>query len=203
MPKFERIKFKPIPVRDLLLELKNLSELMVDLAYSAALFNDAELAEDVLALENRIDTLEYLLEMEMMIAAQGNPKDAETLIGVAKVAEATDKISDAAADIAAIVTRKIGVHPIVGAVFEKVEKRVSKILVQKNSPLVDMQIEMLDLQAKAGIDIIAVRRNKTWIIDPKKWGHLMAGDILIIRGPSSRIKDFKVMAEGRNGGTLV
>ena len=31
---FEKIVYKPIPVRKLLLEMKNLSELMIDLAYS-------------------------------------------------------------------------------------------------------------------------------------------------------------------------
>src|SRR3972149_911192 len=108
MPHFERIEYKPIPVRQLLLEMKNLSELMIDLAYSAALFNDKELAEVVLDLEGRVDTLAYLLDMEIMVAAR-DPKDAEALIGVSTVAAATDKISDAAADIAAIVTRnKIG-----------------------------------------------------------------------------------------------
>ncbi|MCK4482707.1 potassium channel protein, partial [Candidatus Bathyarchaeota archaeon] len=66
----EKIEYKPVSVRELFLEMKNLSELMIDLAYSAALFNDKELAEDVLELENRVDTLTYLLEMEIMIAAR-------------------------------------------------------------------------------------------------------------------------------------
>ena len=101
MPQFEKIEYKPIPVSDLLVEMKNLSELMIDLAYSAALFNDKELAEDVIELESRIDTLAYLLDMEIMIAAR-DAKDAETLIGVSTVAAASDKISDAAADIAAM-----------------------------------------------------------------------------------------------------
>ncbi len=56
LPKFEKIVYKPIPVRELLLEMKNLSELMIDLAYSAALYNDKDLAEDVLALERRVDS---------------------------------------------------------------------------------------------------------------------------------------------------
>ena len=108
---FEKIVYKPIPVRELLLEMKNLSELMIDLAYSAALYNDKDLAEDVLELENRVDSLSYLLDMEIMVAAR-DPKDAEALIGVSIVAASTDKISDAAADIAAIVTRNIGIHPV-------------------------------------------------------------------------------------------
>ncbi len=135
MRKFEKIVYKPIPVRELLLEMKNLSELMIDLAYSAALYNDKDLAEDVLALESRVDYLSYLLDMEIMVAAR-DAKDAETLIGVSIVAASTDKISDAAADIAAIVTRNIGIHPIVGEIFEKVEERLMKATVKPNSEII-------------------------------------------------------------------
>src|SRR4030066_800195 len=159
MPHLEKIEYKPSPVRELLLEMKNLSELMIDLAYSAALFNDKELAEDILELEARVDTLAYLLDMEIMVAAR-DAKDAEALIGVSIVAAATDKISDAAADIAAIVTQNIGVHPIVGAIFEKVEERLMKATVKEDSPLSGKRVGKLDLAARMGVDIIAIRRNK-------------------------------------------
>jgi uncharacterized protein with PhoU and TrkA domain len=197
MPRFERIEYKPIPVRELLVEMKNLSELMIDLAYSAALFNDKELAEDVLTLERRIDYLAYLLEMEIMVAARGDPKDAEALIGVSTVAAATNKISDAAADIAAIVTRNIGVHPIVGAIFEKVEERLMKATVKEDSPLSGKQVGKLDLAARMGIDIIAIRRNKDWIINPKDTERLLPWDTLITRGAPLGTKEFKELAEGR------
>ncbi len=197
MPHFERIKYKPIPVRELLAEMKNLSELMIDLAYSAALFNDKELAEDVLTLENHIDNLAYLLEMEIMVAARGDPRDAEALIGVSMVAAATNKISDAAADIAAIVTRDIGVHPIVGAIFEKVEERLMKATVKEGSTISGKRIGKLELAARMGIDIIAIRRNKDWIINPKDTERVLSGDILITRGAPIGIKEFKDLAEGR------
>lgn len=196
MPHFEKIEYKPIPVRELLLEMKNLSELMIDLAYSAALFNDKELAEEVLELESRVDTLAYLLDMEIMIAARDS-RDAEALIGVSTVAAATDKISDAAADIAAIVTRNIGVHPIVGAIFEKVEERLTKAIVKENSVIAGKQIRELDLAARMGVDIIAIRRNKDWIINPAKTERVFRGDTLITRGAPAGIKEFKDLAEGR------
>ncbi len=47
MPYLERIEYKPISVRELFLEMKNLSHLMIDLAYSSLLLNSKELAEDV------------------------------------------------------------------------------------------------------------------------------------------------------------
>ena len=195
MPHFEKIEYKPIPVRDLLLEMKNLSELMIDLAYSAALFNDKELAEDIPELEARVDTLAYLLDMEIMVAVR-DAKDAESLIGVSIVAAATDKISDAAADIAAIVTRNIGVHPIVSKIFEKAEKQLTKATVKEGSPIDGKQIGRLDLAARMGVDIIAIRRNKEWIIDPKDSDRVFRGDVLITRGAPQGVKDFKELAEG-------
>jgi uncharacterized protein with PhoU and TrkA domain len=196
MPQFEKIEYKPIPVSDLLVEMKNLSELMIDLAYSAALFNDKELAEDVMELESRIDTLAYLLDMEIMIAAR-DAEDAETLIGVSTVAAAADKISDAAADIAAIVTRNIGIHPIIGEIFEKVEERLMKATVKEGSVITRKRIGDLDLAARMGVDIIAIRRNKDWILDPEDTERIFLGDILITRGAPVGIKEFKDLAEGR------
>ena len=196
MPQFEKIKYKPIPVSDLLVEMKNLSELMIDLAYSAALFNDKELAEDVIELESRIDTLAYLLDMEIMIAAR-DAEDAETLIGVSTVAAAADKISDAAADIAAIVTRNIGIHPIIGEIFEKVEERLMKATVKEGSVIIGQRIDDLDLAARMGVDIIAIRRNKDWILDPDENARVFLGDILITRGAPTGIKEFKDIAEGK------
>ncbi len=197
MPKFEKIAYKPIPVRDLLSEMKNLSELMIDLAYSAALFNDKELADVVLDLEQRIDTLAYLLDIDIMVAARGDPRDAEALIGVSTVAAATDKISDAAADIAGIVTHGIGVHPIVSSVFEKVEERLVKAAVKQDSAIVGNRIGKLDLAARMGVDIIAIHRAKEWIINPKKTEKIVAGDILITRGAPLGIKAFKDLTEGQ------
>jgi uncharacterized protein with PhoU and TrkA domain len=197
MPALERVKYKPVPVRDLFLEMKNLSELMIDLAYSAALFNDRELAEDIFELENRVDTLDYLLEMTIMIAAR-DAHDAEALAGVSAVASAADKISDAAADIAAIVTQNIGVHPIVSQVFEKVEERLMQAKVSVDSSLVGKRVGELDLAARMGVDIIALRRDKDWIINPQKTEYVRGGDVLIVRGVHSGIKEFKEMAEQKS-----
>ncbi len=195
MPHFDKIEYKPIPVRNLLLEMKNLSELMIDLAYSSALFNDEDLAQDVLALESRIDTLSYLLDMEIMVAAR-DPKDAEDMIGISIVASSTNKISDAAGDIAAIVTRKIGVHPVVREIFEKVEERLMKVTVKEGSKIVNQQIGDLDLSAM-GVDILAIRRNHDWILNPEDDQRVFKGDVLITRGASMGIEEFKDMVEGQ------
>ncbi|MEM3712200.1 MAG: TrkA C-terminal domain-containing protein, partial [Thermoproteota archaeon] len=196
MPEFEKVEYKPKPVREILLEMKNLSELMIDLAYSAALFNDKELAEEVLELEKKVDTLAYLLDMTIMIAAR-NAEDAEALAGVAKVAGATDKISDAAADIAAIVKQDIGVHPIVTHIFEKVEEHIARARVDEKSVMVGKKIGKLNIAAKIGTDIIAIRRGGDWIVKPNDEEKILAGDILIARGNPLGISKFKDIAEGK------
>ena len=191
-----KIEYKPISVREALTEMKDLSEIMIDLAYSAALFHSRELAEEVLELEKRVDYLAYMLDMNAMLAAR-DAEDAESLIGVATVAAATDKISDAAADIAIIVLKEIGIHPIVREAFEKVEERLARAEVKSTSFFVNKKLGDLELAAKIGVDIIAIRRRKDWIIDPSEDEAILEGDVLIARGAPLGVDELKGLAEGK------
>jgi len=195
MVRLERIKYKPVPVRDLLIEMKDASELMIDLAYSAALFNSQALAEEVIELEGRVDSLAYLLNMSAMLATR-NVEDAESLVGASVIAAATDKISDAAADIAIIVLKRIGIHPIVLEAFERVEERLTRVVTKPNSILVGKQLGQLKLAAKMGVDIIAIRRDKELIVNPKRDEAIREQDIIIARGAQGGIEEFENLAEG-------
>jgi uncharacterized protein with PhoU and TrkA domain len=195
MVRLEKIEYKPRPVRNLLIEIKDLSELMIDLAYSAALFHSHELAEEVLELENRVDTLTYILGMNAMLAAR-DAEDAEALIGVYVVATAADKISDAAADIATIVLQKIGINPIVREAFQKVEERLARAKVEFSSILAGHKLKELELAAKIGVDIIAIRRKGEWIINPKGNETVDREDVLIARGAPMGIEELKELADG-------
>lgn len=195
MVRLGKIKYQPIPVRDLLVEIKDLSELMIDLAYSAALFNSKELAEEVLELEERVDTVAYLINMNAMIAVR-DARDAELLVGVSVVASAADKISNAAADIATIVIQNLGIHPIVRQVFEKVEEHLVRVGVEFDSILAEVSLSQLELAARIGVDVIAIRRNKEWIINPAETEELAKGDILIARGAPHGVEVLRELANG-------
>ena len=195
MVRVEKVEYKPVGVRELLIEMKDLSELMIDLAYSAALFDSPALAEEVMEMESRIDTITYLLNMNVMVAAR-DAEDAESLVGVTKVARATDKISDAAADIATIVLQGIGIHPIIREAFEKVEERLTRVEVKPKSILAGRQLGGLELAAKMGVDIIAIRRNKRWIINPEENETIQEGDVLIVRGAPQGIEEIEGIAKG-------
>lgn len=177
----EAIKYRPISVRDALTEMKDLSEIMIDLAYSAALFHSEDLAEEVLELEERVDYLTYMLHMNVMLAAR-DAEDAEQLVGIATVASATNEISDAAADIASLVLKNIGVHPVIREAFEKMEEHLIRVKVNPKSILFHKKLEDLELAASIGVDIIAIRKGKQWIIDPDEGESIGDGDIIFARG---------------------
>jgi uncharacterized protein with PhoU and TrkA domain len=191
-----KIEYRPISVREALTEMKDLSEIMIDLAYSAALFNSNELAEEVMELEKRMDYLDYIINMNIMLAAR-DADDAKHLTAVATVAAATNKISDAAADIATIVLKNIGIHPIVRKTFEQVEERLARAIIKSDSILINQKLGALELAAKIGVDVITIRRDLDWIIDPEEEETLLEGDVLLARGAPLGIEELKALASGK------
>jgi uncharacterized protein with PhoU and TrkA domain len=194
MSEIERVEYTPVSVRETLILMKDISELMIDLAYSAALFNNRELAEEVTELEEKMDSLVYVLNMNLMLAAR-DKADAESLAGVAKVGSLTNSISDAAADIAGIVLNDIGIHPIVRKVFQRAEEHLARVLVSETSILAGKTVNDLDLAAKVGADIIAVRRGKHWMINPEK-EIVLPEDIILARGTAMGLESLVKVARG-------
>jgi uncharacterized protein with PhoU and TrkA domain len=190
-----KIEYRPISVREALTEMKDVSEIMIDLAYSSALFNSHELAEEVMELEKRMDYLDYIINMNIMLAAR-DAEDAQHLTAVTTVAAATNKLSDAAADIATIVLKNIGIHPIVRKAFEQVEEHLARAIVKPDSIFVNQKLGELELAAKIGVDVIAIRRHSEWTIDPEDEEKILSGDVLIARGAPHGIDELKDLASG-------
>ena len=99
---------QPRTVKELLVEAKDASELMVDLAYAAVFFNEEKLAREVERLEERMNEHLRRLRIMAMLAAR-NPDDAEGMAGVLWIADAIEKIGDAASDIGRVVEAKLGI----------------------------------------------------------------------------------------------
>jgi uncharacterized protein with PhoU and TrkA domain len=194
MIKVKKTEYRPAPVRETLIQMKDISELMIDLAYSAALFHNRELAEEVMELETKVDDLVYLLNMNLMLAARDR-YDAETLAGVAKVGSLTNAISDAAADIASLVIHGIGVHPVVREVFQRAEEHLTRVVLSEDSILAGKTVDDLDLAAELGVDIIAIRRGVHWHINPDK-EMLVPEDVLVARGTDEGLKTLVKAAQG-------
>jgi len=148
----------------------------------------------VIELERKMDTLVYVLNMNLMLAAR-DKDDAESLAGVAKVGSLTNSISDAAADIAGIVLKDIGIHPIVREVFQRTEEHLARVMVSEKSILAGRTVDDLDLAAEVGVDIIAVRRGKHWMINPEK-EIILPEDVLVARGTESGLEKLMKAARG-------
>ena len=184
----------PRNVKDIFVEMKNTAELMVDLAYSAALFKEREIAEEVLELEEYLDLLNYNLAVRAVLAAR-NIKEAEQITSILQMGRAIDDISNAAADLAKMVLEE-KLHPLITEVILESEETIGKIVVSPDSVLVGKTLDELDLSTNTGVWILAIRRGKRWIFDPDEDMKIMPGDIIIGRGTRTALDYLKEIARG-------
>ncbi|ESS08617.1 MAG: hypothetical protein A07HN63_01526 [uncultured archaeon A07HN63] len=184
----ESVSYEPVSVKELLVEMKDTSELLIDLAYSAVLHRSQNIAHEVLELEARMNVLQVRARMSLMLAAR-SPDEAEALAPVLSVVEAADKIADAAGDIAKIVLDEIGLPEAMrGALSDAVEVLV-RGTVADDSPYADRTLVDIDLESETGVRAIAVRRDSEWILNPGPETAIHAGDVALLRGPEPAISD--------------
>ncbi len=171
----------PKNIKDILIEMKNMSELMVDLAYSALLFNSKDAAEEVIKLENKVNRLNYQIKKESLLAAR-TVEDAEKLTALLEVGDATETIADSAKDIADLVLKGIKPHPVFKMVMEESDEVITRIKILEGSELSDKSLGELLLATRTGMTVIAIRRNESWIYGPDKNTILSTDDSLIVKG---------------------
>jgi uncharacterized protein with PhoU and TrkA domain len=173
------IEYEPISVKELLTEMKDISELIIDLAYSALLFNSTEIAEEVKYLEVRMDRLNYEIRITAMMAAR-TKEDAEQLAGILQIAQAAEKISNSAGDL--LLLMNLQPKELLPRILENAEERIFRIKVSDQSMACTKTIGSLRIESETGMRVIAIRRAKCWIYNPQSDNTLQADDILIVKG---------------------
>ena len=161
--------------------MKNMSELMVDLAYSAVLFNSKAAAEEVITLENEVNAMNYEIKKESLVAARSY-EDAEKLTALIEIAEAAESIANAAKDLADLVIKGIKPHPVFKVVMEESDKSIVRVVVDEKSDLANNSLGDLLLVNRTGMRVISIRRGTSWIYGPDKNTTLLPGDTLILKG---------------------
>ena len=177
-----------------LIELKNTSELMIDLAYSALLLNSVELAEEVEMLEEKMDSLHTDFELRIL-SSDFKPEEAKEFLGLIRIGSVTERIADAAEKISSLVLRGLKSHPVMNLVIEESEETVLRAEVSENSPLVGKTIKEARIDERTGMWILAIRRNNRWI-RPKSTTRIKAGDVLIASGYTEGEEDFLHLVSG-------
>lgn len=178
-----------------LAELKDTSELMLDLAYSALLLNSKELAEEVGKLEEHMDDLHT--EFELLALSSGfSPGESKDFLGLIRLGVVTESIADAAAEIAEVVLRGLKPHPILRKVIEEAEETVTRVQVAENSTLAGKTLREAKIPERTGMWILAIRRGNKWI-RPKKDTIIQVGDVIIASGYAEGEEDLFQLATTR------
>jgi len=177
---------------DMLVELKDTSELMLDLAYSSILLNSKELAEEVQALEEQVDKLHT--DFALLVLSVGiSPEDSKDFLGLIRIGVVTENIADAAAQIAEVVLREIKPHPVLALAIEEAEETVVHVQVSKESPLVGKTLRKAQIHEETGMWVLVVRRGGKWM-RPGPNLKIDAGDVMIVSGYAEGEDDFKKLA---------
>ena len=193
---FTELEYEPTTVKELLTEMKDISELIIDLAYSAVLFGSDEIAEEVKYLDVRMDKLNYDIRIMAMMAAR-TKEDAEQLAGILQVAEAAESISNAAGDIANLLSLKEETRPTLPKILEKADERLFRVKVSSKSKACNQKIGVLKVESETGMRIIAIRREDCWIYNPQSDTSLKADDWLIVRGTDEGYTDLNKFLKGQ------
>jgi len=197
---FEELQYEPRSVRELLTEMKDISDVIVDLAYSALIFDSKEMADEVRDLEIRMDKLNYQIRLTAMIASR-SLHDAESLTGILQIAEAAQHISDAAGDIVDLISEEIDTRPFLPFVLRNADEKFNAVRVFPESEFVGRTIADSKIETRTGAHIIAIKRRSGWVFDPDPGSIMRGNDIAIIRGTEDGYSRFLKAAKGMQGGT--
>jgi uncharacterized protein with PhoU and TrkA domain len=173
---------------DAIVLMKSMSEVAVDLAYGAMLFDSEGVAEEVRELEAEVDQLQSRFEAWTLRAA-GRVEDPVQLRGLVHLGNATEVISDAALDISEGVLRGIDAHPVVAAAVEESDEIIVRVEVAEGSALDGTTLGDRELRTETGMRVVAVRRpdhptgkSGEWVVSPGPATPLAAGDLVIAKG---------------------
>jgi uncharacterized protein with PhoU and TrkA domain len=184
---------QPRNVKELLVELKDASELMVDLAYAAVFFNEEKLAQEVERLEQRMTDHLRRLRIMAMLAAR-SPEDAEGMAGVLWIADAIEGIGDAAWDIARVVAARLGIPDALRKDLRHADEMTARVRLRDDAPAAGRSLRDLSLPTESGMWVMAIRSGMDWRFDPGPDDVVSAGDVLLVRGPEEGVDGVRGLA---------
>jgi uncharacterized protein with PhoU and TrkA domain len=177
----------------MLAESKDLSELMVDLAYAALYFGDPDMAEEVDELEERMSDLVHDMRAVSVLAAR-HPKEAEAMASVLQVISSIERIGNSAVDIARIVTHRLGIPRELVADLSNAEEVSHRVRIREGSHLARRPLAGLELPVQTGMRVVAIRREHDWITDVDGDAICLPGDVIFLRGSPAGIPRLRELA---------
>ncbi|MEM4524721.1 MAG: TrkA C-terminal domain-containing protein, partial [Archaeoglobaceae archaeon] len=167
---------------DVLVEMKNLSELAVDLAYSSLIYGNEDVALEVVYLESLVDNLKFEVEKNILLASK-KFEDPSTLIPILELAHSAEQIADGAREIAEVLLKKMELPSIFKEAMRKTNEVLTIVTVCENSTLEGKTLGEAKVETNTGMHVIAIKRRGEWITRPTANTKIFAGDVLIAKGP--------------------
>ena len=179
-----------------LLEMKDTSELMVDLAYSSLLYNNRDIAQEVMELEEYTDELTSSIQQEAIRRAMSDGDVSKAFVTI-KLIESLEEICDAASGIADVVMKNVEPHPVIKMSIRDSEVTIATATVIEGSDLADKTLSESRLASQSGMWVVAIKRDRRYIYGPGEETSVLVGDTLIVRGPRDGEEFFKDLASGK------
>ena len=175
-----------------LVELKDTSELMLDIAYTSLMLDSKELAEEVQHLEENMDQLHTAFEL-LALTSDFKKEEASGFLGLIRIGVATEKIADAAAEMAEVVLRGIEPHPVLKLAIKAAEETVAQACVSEGSPLVGKTLKEARVHEETGMWVQVIKRGEK-TLRPKADSRIQNGDVLIASGYANGVESFRKLA---------
>ena len=183
-------------VRELLTEMKDSSEVIVDLAYASLMYNSDNMAQKVRDLEDDMDDLKFAIRYKALLSSR-TKEDARQLSGLLEVASAADRISNAASDIVSLLRFPPEKRPLITDILLESDERIRMIRIKPESTMVGNTIERLAIEANTGCKIIAIKNRHGWTYDPEYDMKIRANDDIVVRGTDDGADLLTQYAAGR------
>ena len=182
---------------DIFLEIKDKSELMVDLAYSSVLYDNKTIAEEVYDLENLVDNLYRDLQKKSLEDVKNGEHSIDDALILLRIAHAGEQIADAAQEIADVELRDVESHPILKMSIRESDVVFTRVEVEFQSILCGKTLGQLKLASETGMMVIAMRHGDRWLYGPNKNTRIDSGDILFAKGPEDGERHLIELATGK------
>jgi uncharacterized protein with PhoU and TrkA domain len=167
---------------DVLIDMKNMSELAVDLSYSSLLYYNEEIAQEVVYLEEKIDNMKYDLQHRVLKSSMHFKTEMKTLAVLLDLAYASELIADSAREIAEIVLQRMEIHPIFREAMREADETITIVAVTKRSNLDGKTLGEARVKTNTGMHVVAIKRGNRWMTRPTALTQIQSGDLLIVKG---------------------
>jgi uncharacterized protein with PhoU and TrkA domain len=167
---------------DVLVEMKNISEAAVGLAYSALALRDRGLAAEVDHLADRLDEMKDHLQLWVLRASK-NDADPSPLRGLLQLSHVAEELGDQANQMVCLIREDWEFHPVLTMALGESDVVVLRVPVAEQCEALGQTMAEMQLDIEPGFHVLAIRRGGRYLYRPRSFVEFKAGDELIVSGP--------------------